>query len=188
VNQRLQPKPEDPQMLAQYKMMTFMMVFFGFIFYQFPAGFMLYILSLGMNPLKRDASTRTKDDIETIRHLYVDLDHDGSAALERIKNSEKLNGRRPWQPAEQTFVGSFTEEDNERVKRRNNARRAAATLNRHASHHAATVARTCGLVAKPSVFGAMARGGVATLARERRLVNADDARGCAAWHERRRRP
>lgn len=45
VNQRMQPKPEDPQMLAQYRMMTFMMVFFGFIFYSFPAGFMLYIMT-----------------------------------------------------------------------------------------------------------------------------------------------
>lgn len=43
---------------------------------------------VGMNPLKQDASTRTKDDIETIRHLYVDLDHDGSAALEGIENSD----------------------------------------------------------------------------------------------------
>src|ERR1700682_5842936 len=43
---------------------------------------------VGMNPLKQDASTGTKDDIETIRHLYVDLDHDGSAALEEIKNSD----------------------------------------------------------------------------------------------------
>ena len=43
---------------------------------------------VGMNPLKKDASTRTKDDIETIRHLYVDLDHDGSAALEGIKDSD----------------------------------------------------------------------------------------------------
>jgi hypothetical protein len=41
-----------------------------------------------MNPLKQDASTRTKDDIETIRHLYVDLDHDGTAGLEAIKNSD----------------------------------------------------------------------------------------------------
>ena len=43
---------------------------------------------IGMNPLKQDASTRTKDDIETIRHLYIDLDHGGSAALEAIKNSD----------------------------------------------------------------------------------------------------
>jgi len=45
VNQQLQPKPEDPQMRAQFRMMTFMMVFFGFIFYQFPSGFMLYIMT-----------------------------------------------------------------------------------------------------------------------------------------------
>lgn len=43
---------------------------------------------VGMNPLKQDASTRTKDDIETIRHLYIDLDHGGSDALEAIKNSD----------------------------------------------------------------------------------------------------
>src|SRR6202158_5367769 len=43
---------------------------------------------VGMNPLKQNASTRTKDDIETIRHLYLDLDHGGSAALEAIKNSD----------------------------------------------------------------------------------------------------
>jgi hypothetical protein len=43
---------------------------------------------VGMNPLKQDASTRTKDDIETIRHLYLDLDHDGTAGLEAIKNSD----------------------------------------------------------------------------------------------------
>ena len=45
---------------------------------------------VGMNPLKQDASTRTKDDIETIRHIYVDLDHNGSASLEAIKNSDLL--------------------------------------------------------------------------------------------------
>ena len=45
VNQQLQPKPEDPQMQAQFKMMSFMMIFFGFIFYAFPSGFMLYIMT-----------------------------------------------------------------------------------------------------------------------------------------------
>jgi hypothetical protein len=43
---------------------------------------------VGMNPLKQDASTRTKDDIERIRHLYIDLDHGGSTALDAIKNSD----------------------------------------------------------------------------------------------------
>jgi len=42
---------------------------------------------IGMNPLKKDASTRTKDDIESIKHVYIDLDHDGSEALESIENS-----------------------------------------------------------------------------------------------------
>jgi hypothetical protein len=53
--------------------------------YKNASGADIYI---GMNPLKQDASTRTKDDIESIRHLYVDLDHDGTAALEGIKNSD----------------------------------------------------------------------------------------------------
>jgi hypothetical protein len=43
---------------------------------------------VGMNPLKQDASTRTKHDIDTIRHLYIDLDHGGSTALDAIKNSD----------------------------------------------------------------------------------------------------
>ena len=43
---------------------------------------------VGMNPLKQDSSTRTKGDIETIRHVYVDLDQGGSVALEEIKNSD----------------------------------------------------------------------------------------------------
>src|SRR6202163_1640729 len=43
---------------------------------------------VGMNPLKQDASTRTKDDIEQIRHLYLDLDHGGSSSLELIENSD----------------------------------------------------------------------------------------------------
>jgi RepB DNA-primase from phage plasmid len=42
---------------------------------------------IGMNPLKKDASTRTKEDIESIKHVYIDLDHGGSEALEVIENS-----------------------------------------------------------------------------------------------------
>jgi hypothetical protein len=40
-----------------------------------------------MNPLKKDALTRTKEQIESIRHVYLDLDHGGSQALEAIENS-----------------------------------------------------------------------------------------------------
>ena len=42
---------------------------------------------IGMNPLQKDASTRTKEDIESIKHVYIDLDHGGSEAVEAIKNS-----------------------------------------------------------------------------------------------------
>src|SRR6266403_5803 len=43
---------------------------------------------LGMNALQHHASTRTKDDIENISHVYLDLDHGGTASLEALENSE----------------------------------------------------------------------------------------------------
>ena len=43
---------------------------------------------VGMNPLRHDASTRTKDDIERITHVYLDLDHGGTASLEALENSD----------------------------------------------------------------------------------------------------
>ncbi len=42
---------------------------------------------IGMNALKRDAQSRTKEDIETIRHLYLDVDRNGPLALEVMENS-----------------------------------------------------------------------------------------------------
>lgn len=42
---------------------------------------------VGMNALKPTAFTRTKDDILAIRHLYLDLDHQGSASLAMIEKS-----------------------------------------------------------------------------------------------------
>src|SRR5579859_606920 len=42
---------------------------------------------IGMNPLKKDAATRTKEDIESISHVYLDLDHGGPEALEAVENS-----------------------------------------------------------------------------------------------------
>ena len=42
---------------------------------------------LGMNALQHHASTRTKDDIEKISHVYLDLDHGGNASLEALENS-----------------------------------------------------------------------------------------------------
>ena len=45
---------------------------------------------VGMNALKPEAHGRTKDDIQTIRHLYLDIDHDGAAALRKIQQSSAV--------------------------------------------------------------------------------------------------
>jgi RepB DNA-primase from phage plasmid len=43
---------------------------------------------VGMNALQHHASTPTKDDIEKISHVYLDLDHGGTASLEALENSD----------------------------------------------------------------------------------------------------
>jgi len=45
---------------------------------------------IGMNPLRKRAATRTKQDIESIRHVYLDLDHGGQEALNTIENSSAV--------------------------------------------------------------------------------------------------
>jgi RepB DNA-primase from phage plasmid len=45
---------------------------------------------VGMNALKATAFTRTKHDILAIRHLYADLDRDGSASLAAIEKSNEV--------------------------------------------------------------------------------------------------
>jgi len=45
---------------------------------------------IGMNPLQQDASTRTKEDIDSIRHVYLDLDRGGPEALESVENSSAV--------------------------------------------------------------------------------------------------
>ncbi|HET9377771.1 MAG TPA: DNA-primase RepB domain-containing protein [Chthoniobacterales bacterium] len=45
---------------------------------------------MGMNPLRKDASTRTKEEVEVIRHVYLDLDQGGSEALESVRNSNEI--------------------------------------------------------------------------------------------------
>ena len=51
------------------------------------AGFDIYI---GMNTLKDGAYSRTKRDIQEIRHVYLDLDHRGSETLKAIHNSDEV--------------------------------------------------------------------------------------------------
>src|SRR6267154_1436656 len=49
---------------------------------------------LGMNPLRQDAATRTKEEIETIRHVYLDLDQCGpQTELCADEFSRKIPGR-----------------------------------------------------------------------------------------------
>jgi hypothetical protein len=52
--------------------------------YKNASGADIYV---GMNALQHQASTRTKDDIEKISHVYLDLDHGGPASLEALENS-----------------------------------------------------------------------------------------------------
>ena len=42
---------------------------------------------IGMNPLKDGASSRTKDSLKEIRHVYLDLDEDADAAMADVRNS-----------------------------------------------------------------------------------------------------
>jgi hypothetical protein len=42
---------------------------------------------VGMNPIKDEAFSRTKDNIKDIRHVYLDLDRNGDASLAAIRNS-----------------------------------------------------------------------------------------------------
>jgi hypothetical protein len=51
------------------------------------AGFDIYI---GMNTLKGGAYSRTKRDIQEIRHVYLDLDYRGPEALKAIQGSDEV--------------------------------------------------------------------------------------------------
>jgi hypothetical protein len=42
---------------------------------------------IGMNTLRHDAQSRTKEDIEAIRHLYLDIDRNGASALKAVETS-----------------------------------------------------------------------------------------------------
>jgi len=43
---------------------------------------------IGMNPLKDGASSRTKDNVKEIRHVYLDLDEDAKAAMANVRDSQ----------------------------------------------------------------------------------------------------
>ena len=43
---------------------------------------------VGMNPLKEDGHSRTKENVREIRHVYLDLDEDAGASLQAIRTTE----------------------------------------------------------------------------------------------------
>jgi RepB DNA-primase from phage plasmid len=43
-----------------------------------------YEIYVSMNALREDARGRTKEDIAVIRHVYLDFDHDGNAAVQAL--------------------------------------------------------------------------------------------------------
>lgn len=45
---------------------------------------------LGMNPIKHDATSRIKANIEDIRTVYLDLDRKGDESLQAIRNSSEV--------------------------------------------------------------------------------------------------
>jgi len=45
---------------------------------------------VGMNTLKSDAHSRTKEDIAAIRHIYLDFDHNGTAAVQALIQRDDL--------------------------------------------------------------------------------------------------
>jgi hypothetical protein len=49
-----------------------------------------YDVFMSMNPIKDGAFSRTKQNIQEIRHLYLDLDRKGDEALQAIRNSTEV--------------------------------------------------------------------------------------------------
>jgi DNA primase RepB-like protein len=49
-----------------------------------------YDVFMGMNPIKDAAFSRTKQNISDIRHVYLDLDKNGDAALSAIRDSTEV--------------------------------------------------------------------------------------------------
>src|SRR5712664_1718016 len=45
---------------------------------------------VGMNPVKEDSRTRTKESIATIRHIYLDFDENGTAAVQALMKRDDL--------------------------------------------------------------------------------------------------
>jgi hypothetical protein len=45
---------------------------------------------VGMNALKPEARSRTKEDVEAVRHVYLDFDHNGTAAVQALTRRDDI--------------------------------------------------------------------------------------------------
>lgn len=78
---------------------------------------------IGMNALRPDAHSRTKEDVAAIRHVYLDFDHNGTAAVQAMTRRDDLpepnylvnSSQGKWQVVWK--VEGFQREDAERLMR-----------------------------------------------------------------------
>jgi hypothetical protein len=49
-----------------------------------------------MNTLKEGAGRRTKEDVDRIRHVYLDFDDNGTAAVEALLKREDMPEPNYW--------------------------------------------------------------------------------------------
>jgi hypothetical protein len=49
-----------------------------------------HCIYLSANALHPEATSRTKADVQTIRHVYLDIDHDGKAVVDRILTAKEM--------------------------------------------------------------------------------------------------
>ena len=82
-----------------------------------------YEVYISMNPVHPGATGRTKEDVACVRHLYLDFDRDGTAAVERLLNRGDLpapNYRLSSSPGRWQVVWKaegFTKQDAETLQR-----------------------------------------------------------------------
>ena len=61
--------------------------YLGWLAHQNAAGANIYAAA---NPLRSGARKRTKESVDSVRHLYMDIDSDGEAMLAALQNSDRV--------------------------------------------------------------------------------------------------
>jgi YidC/Oxa1 family membrane protein insertase len=90
VSQHFMPKAVDPQAKQQQKFMKFMPLIFGFIFYTFPSGLVLYWLTSNLLQIGEQYIIRRELAAE-------EEDQTGGPAAQKTKSSSKKSGKKKAQ-------------------------------------------------------------------------------------------